>query len=247
MRSLNNHSSTRRPRSAPTSLRADGFTIVELMIATLVFSVILLVITVGVIHFTAAYYKGINSSTTQTLARSISDEVSQAIQFSGAQPIVATTGFPANTGVICVGNQEFYYNLGQEITSSTSTALHVWNVAYGECYNSPASGANYYKSAASGYSTGKELLQNRMRLTQFDVSDIDGGATDTFAVNVGIAYGDDDLLCAPESVSNSCRSDAANITDFTVPDLNCKPDTGSQFCAVINLTTNAQSRLNFGG
>ena len=54
-----------------TQSSQSGFTIVELMIATLVFAMVLLVITVGVMSFTRAYYRGINQSNTQRVARAV--------------------------------------------------------------------------------------------------------------------------------------------------------------------------------
>lgn len=56
-----------------------GFTIVELMIATVVFSVILILITTGIIQIGKAYYKGIIGSRTQETARKITDEVGRSI------------------------------------------------------------------------------------------------------------------------------------------------------------------------
>src|SRR5262249_25193419 len=70
---------TRRPDS-----RQAGFTIVELMVATLVFSTILIVITYGVLSFTRAYYNGVTNSTTQDTARNIISTISQAVEFNGS-------------------------------------------------------------------------------------------------------------------------------------------------------------------
>jgi competence protein ComGC len=222
----------------------SAFTIVELMIATLVFAVILLVITAGVTHFTTDYYRGINNSTTQTLARSVTDQISQAIQFSGAQPQSSDIG--TGSGVVCVGNQEFYYNLGKEIKSGSDVALHQFTIPKGQCFDGASgSGSNAYNASASGYSAGHEVLQTNMRLTQFRVED-DGTDTNTYTITIGLADGDDDLFCAPDSVPNSCTSNAT-LTDFTVSDLACRSQAGSQFCDVVNLLTNAQARIGFGG
>src|SRR3990172_9120101 len=60
-----------------------GFTIVELMIATTIFSVILLIVTFGMLQIGRTYYKGITLTKTQNAARSIIDTISQDIQFSG--------------------------------------------------------------------------------------------------------------------------------------------------------------------
>jgi prepilin-type N-terminal cleavage/methylation domain-containing protein len=62
-----------------------GFTIVELMIATLVFAVVLILITVGVLTFTRSFFKGINQSRTQNAARTVIETISQGIQFSGGE------------------------------------------------------------------------------------------------------------------------------------------------------------------
>jgi prepilin-type N-terminal cleavage/methylation domain-containing protein len=61
---------------------SSGFTILELMIASAVFAVVLLVVAIGAISLTNSYYKGITSSDVQSVARAIMSEVSQSIQFS---------------------------------------------------------------------------------------------------------------------------------------------------------------------
>lgn len=65
---------------------AQGFTLVELMIATALFSSILLLITFGLLSIGQNYYKGKNSARTQDVARRVIDEISQAIQFGDAAP-----------------------------------------------------------------------------------------------------------------------------------------------------------------
>jgi len=60
----------------------SGFTLVELMIATMVFSVILLVITYGVVRFTNSYYKGLNSSTTNSAGTRASSQKSGLCRIS---------------------------------------------------------------------------------------------------------------------------------------------------------------------
>lgn len=66
----------------------EGFTVVELMIATLVFSVILTVITMGVLSFRNRYYKAVNASTTQNTTRTVIDtDKVRLIQFGSAQVV----------------------------------------------------------------------------------------------------------------------------------------------------------------
>ncbi len=90
---------------------SGGFTVIELMIATIVFAVILLVVTAGVLQFTRQYYKGINSSNTQAAARAIIDDMTRAIQFNGGDINPLTySGKPAG---YCIGGYKRYsYVLG---------------------------------------------------------------------------------------------------------------------------------------
>ncbi len=216
-------------KSAKTNRLAAGFTIVELMIATLVFSVILLIITSGVIHFTTAYYKGINSSTTQNVARNIVDTVAQAIQFSGDMPTKSPIISP--TKWVCIGNQQFTYQLGGQLPTAPYALSQISNTV---C-NSPSP------------PPPTELLQAHMRLAQFSVDLLPGDITGTvWTVTAKLAYGDNDLLCAPKSYIGSCAAGAAKLSDaqLAVADVTCKSTTGSQFCDVAGLSTTVKRRLN---
>lgn len=226
-------------RKPATARRQAGFTIVELMIATLVFSVILVVITTGVLHFSSAYYKGINSSTTQTATAGVMNAVSQAIQFSPAssvQPPAPLAG-DASTKYLCAGNQEFLFKPG--VQEPAGVSIYQFNTG-GTCYNSSNSADATYYGNAPGWDKRLDLLQDHMRLAQLKVTGLDARS---WNVTVKVAYGDDDLLCAPTSDPGSCAASAANLTDFTKDDLTCRPGNGSQFCNVSTLSTTVVTRL----
>jgi len=94
------------------STHQQGFTIIELMLATAVFSVVLLIATVAVITVTRSYVKGDVEAETQDAARSILTAVTQDIQFNKAGSINAgaydsASGF----GFICVGNDTYFIKL----------------------------------------------------------------------------------------------------------------------------------------
>lgn len=206
----------------------QGFTIVELMIATLVFSVILIVITVGVLHFTNAYYKGINSSTTQNTARNIIDTVSQAIEFGSADLGHAPAVGPITA--YCVGGQQFDFVLGAEIALSpsatqTKDALYQRPHSGSGCVNIPT--PTLRAGSATG---GKELLGQNMRLSKFSVTQLPSGL---YTITVRVVYGDDALLISP----------SGTIPAYSAPDATCKSQTGSQFCAASELSTTVQSRI----
>lgn len=199
-----------------------GFTIVELMIATMVFSLILTIITAGVISFTTRYYKGVNTSTTQTTARSILDTISQSIQF-GTSDI--TTTEPGVKDYFCAGGYNFSFDKGTKYTG-TELGLYMSPETSGLCakMSSPPTG-------------GKQLLGKNMRLTTLEVEDV---STNVYKITLGVAYGDDDLLCSPSV--NNCNNNTALI-NFGQSDIQCKSSTGTQFCAVSKLTTVVARRV----
>ena len=205
-----------------------GFTIVELMVATLVFSMVLLVITIGVLSFTNAYYRGVTQSSTQNTARLILENISQAIQFSGLQVTSPITG-TGNTRGFCLGDQRYSFLLGYQLVDGTPKANQskhaLMQDAYGDC-----SGASAQDLQSSGTLKGEELLSPHMRLAKLSVTPL---ANNLYSVTIRVVYGDDDLLVSP-----SGKTPAA-----TAPDATCKGSAGAQFCAVSELSTVVQKRI----
>ena len=218
-----------------SSRQQSGFTIVELMVATLAFSLILVVIIYSVLHFTAGYYKAINSSTTQNTVRDIASRVTQAIQFSDSNSsIINNPG--SNSGYACVGDEEFAYNLGQQL-SAVPYALHVFQPGSTACV--PVTPTVI---ASSTWGSGQELLGPHMRLVTFDITNNPANSK-LYAIDIRVAYGDNGLLCVPGVSPGGCNSNTV-LAKFTSPNITCKPQTGSQFCYVSSLLSIVQRRLN---
>jgi len=184
-------------------------------------------------HFTRSYYKGINSSNTQTTAQNAIDTISQAIQFSQG----GTT--TADDKHFCAGNKLFLYNEGTEFTgtpTATNRGLYVM----------PATDNCTDPGTPSG---GTELLSKRMRLANVSLaSDDPTDASQPWSISLRVAYGDADLLCSPSlngQSSGGCANSAAYAADatFAKDDLQCKLQTGSQFCSVAALSTVVQQRI----
>lgn len=182
----------------------QGFTIVELMIATLIFSVVLLVVTIGIIQISRVYYKGITEANTQNVTRSVADTISQAIQFNGG---VVTNTSGGSTGVFCVGSQQFSYRLGVKLqdaaVNGTNYAL-LQSTTPGCTSSSPVPTANF-----------KELLGPNMRLSNLVVTQ----SGNLYKITVKVVYGDDDLLNNPGSTNPTCKTGAGSqfcsISDLT--------------------------------
>lgn len=206
-----------------------GFTIIELMIATMVFSVILTIITIGVLSFTNNYYRGVHASATQNTARSIIDTINQGIQFGASgQPNISNLA----GGYFCVGGSVYMFNTtATKFTgiTATQTGMYVTPMTSDVCQIQPFTG-------------GKQLMGNNMRITYFDIAS--STVPNTYTVSLALAYGDTDLLCAP-SLPSGC-SPTASYSDPSFigrQDVACKAASGSQYCAVSRLTSTAQKRV----
>lgn len=204
-----------------------GFTIIELLVATIVFSMVLLLIAVGVLQFNHAYYSGITQAQTQNTARSILEQISQDIQFSGSQITspIATGGSDPEYG-FCIGSDRYSFRPGWELVDS-GPVVKDHQTLHALVKDSPGlcSGmkAQDFTKALSSSST--ELLSKYMRVSKLSVTAV-SGARGLYSVDVRVVYGDDDLL------TNPTASNAA-----------CKVGSGSQFCAVSELSTVVQQRI----
>jgi prepilin-type N-terminal cleavage/methylation domain-containing protein len=111
-----------------------GFTLVELLIATSIFSVILLVVTFGMLNIGKIYYRGINSSNTQAVARTISDDIVRDIQFNGGRIKIDTiTNDSGSTGYFCIGEKKYSFVLDRQLVQmagQVKNAMIIRNRSY---------------------------------------------------------------------------------------------------------------------
>lgn len=217
-----------------------GFTIVELMIATMVFSAIMIIASATIVRFTSMFQRGLTETTTQNAARAIIDDVSSQLQttslngFSLVQATNSTQGY-------CIQQVRYNYRLGQPIgTNGVPGGLVKQDQGLPEGCGPAAD------IASARPADGQELLGQNMRLAKFSVNE--NADMSLFAVEVTVAYGDDDLLCS-RFVTGSCQEGAAqlNPTQLSDPEvlsgLQCRGSAGSQYCAVTSLSTTVKRRL----
>ncbi|HET7060454.1 MAG TPA: type II secretion system protein [Candidatus Saccharimonadales bacterium] len=244
---------------AKTRRGQAGFTIIELMIATAVLSTILVLVTVVMVNIGSLYYKGINQAKVQDNVRSINDEIDRYVQLSDQAPTDPVDG-PNGTHMICVGPARYAYILGVQIghpapktPPDPTTVYHqvLWrdtNPVQGSCStkidpNDPHSPQISLVSTSLAHddaqNNGTELITDNSRLTEFSIT---AGSPST--VTVGVAYGDDDLLCNPTALPSSCTtSDAMNGWANYTENVLCKGGKGEQFCSTAQLTTSVVKRL----
>lgn len=203
---------------------SPGFTIVELMIATLVFATILSVITAGVISFSSRYYRGVNASETQNTAQTALDTITQAIQFGTGT--VTTAGL--TDGYFCAGGLNFTFAKGVKYMATGQKGLYV-SPDGGTCSGAQTTG-------------GRQLLAKNMRITNLAVSPT--GSSGLYSVELTIAYGDNDLLCNAAVYGDCTGSTLHTDADLAnMPNVTCRSGAGSQFCAASRLTTTVQKRV----
>lgn len=216
--------------------RQGGFTIIELMLATAVFSLILLLATASLIQVSRMYYKGVTSANTQAAARGIIDDISRPLQFSGDTPL---TGGPQTFGSLtvssfCLGTQRFSYVVDRQLKDAPDYALNqsqhvLWRdtmTSSATCDPLDLTDAAPSDGQSIVPSDGVEMLTPNMRLSR-DIRPTQIGTSGLWEVHAWVVYGDEDLLD---------RSDPARIT--------CAGGViGAQFCAVSELSTVVTRRL----
>lgn len=214
----------------------QGFTLIELMIATMVFSVILLGATTAVVQIGRMYYKGVIASRTQETARRTIDDISRTIQFNDTEIVpvapatIAVTGLSNGNVTIratCVGTTRYTYALNAQVDRQNDVnSNRLRHALWQDTVSDPSvCGANLPNLGNEEPSAGgRELLGRYMRLKNLNIDPL--GNPTTIAITV--IYGDNDLLVPNASNPTSCRGAVQ----------------GAQWCAFSSLTTQVRQRIN---
>lgn len=166
-----------------------GFTIIELMIATVVFSLVLLVIMGAIIQFGRIYYKGVIQSRTQERVRAISEDIAKHIQFGKTATTTPSTPPVPLTGSFCAGNQGYTYALRQ-LRQGNDHGLVTTN----SCGAYPKMNIHDLDPGAT------EMLGERMQLTKLDVRQ----SGDRYTVSVRVVYGESKEF-EGDNPANACK------------------------------------------
>jgi prepilin-type N-terminal cleavage/methylation domain-containing protein len=231
-----------------SKINKAGFTIIELMIATVVFAVIMLIISTALIQIGRLYDKGMTASRTQTVARNIMNDIAQSIQFDKGSIRGTNESLPDDIEVttatnlsrsICIVDRHYSYFIGQQV-SNTSHGLVALNGS--GCGGDPAQNL----TAATLAAGSEELLGDRMRLTRLAVEPVSSDSPNTYMVTIGVMYGDTDLICSPSLLDNCTNELVLSVEELAeADDLRCKNiRSGSQFCSLSELSTVVERRIS---
>ena len=253
-------------------LNQSGFTLVELMIATSVFALTMLLVTVSVIYVSNIYVKGNIESSTQDATRAVLSNLSRDIQFNKGGT-VSVNQASNQQWYYCIGNDLYVFDLNKEVSNSSGAqfaphALVVFSNApcpdgsTATCFMGVLSTLPATLNVNCGGSTykGVELLGSNMRLGQFNLAYCPSlsppapCAVGGYTLNVTVGYGDD--ISNGGVLSPTLTGGGAGCTnycpDYTNPQITiaygynyiCGPvSLGGQFCATSTLTTNIFSRI----
>ncbi len=202
--------------------KQNGFTILELIIATAIFSVVLLILTYGILQIGRTYYRGMTSSRTQNVARAVSDEIVQNIQFGLTDINIGTANIGTSPGSFCINNKLYSGVVGRKLKLGTNHVL----VAGQGCSPSISSAITTPPFSLNSIARERELLADGMVLQRLSVTKL---SAKNYEVGVRVASGDPDMF------------ETNNYLNGTTP-TNCKSGTASQFCAVSELVTTARIR-----
>lgn len=225
-----------------------GFTMVEFMISMAVFSLILIVILAAVAQVSKLYSKGITTTRTQQTARSLIDTIAQQIQYGEAVPSFAggsTAGFIGDTdgksGAMCVSGKRLSFVINRQVdTGSVNTLLNTQKHALwydpspsGACTSVAGLDTNPSPSAA-----GSELLPEGMRLLYLEITPVQNTVpvASIWKVKLKVGFGGQDLY--EDNIDPTREQKVIPINSV------CKgAQTGTQFCAVSQLETLVQRRV----
>jgi type II secretory pathway pseudopilin PulG len=203
-----------------------GFTIIELIIATGVFSTVLLVGLAAFLQTGKLFYKGVTISQTQQVAHDILDSLKSEIQFSPS--IVSTQSSTNGRSYLCVGNIRYTFKLYNQVSLDPTVHNFTDNFGLVRDVLPGSSGCGDPFSATPvplDTTTETELLGSKMRLASLSITpaqDVNGDdITDLWSIAIKVAYGDDDVLDNPLTANPACNGG-----------LNA-----SQYCSVVELTS----------
>ena len=196
----------------------QGFTIVELMIATAILSLILLLTTMVISNIGSLYFKGVNQSRIQDDVRFITDDVAQHLELTDQLLSTGSQNYGITVNAYCIGNTRYSYVLNTQLGTSAGHVAHVlWRDTNTSGSCTPL---NLTQSTPPTSMNGSELIAPNSRLTDFTIL-----GPSPYSISLAAAYGDDDLL---------------NLSGLNTT---CKGTTGEQFCATASLQTVAVQRI----
>jgi prepilin-type N-terminal cleavage/methylation domain-containing protein len=226
-------------RSKHTSTTGSkGFTIIELLIATSIFAVVLIVALGGFYGIGQLFYKGVTASQTQVIAQDILNDISGKVQLAASvSPLQQGNGY----NYFCAGGNRYTFIINQKVDLSATpdySAGGNFGLVKDNLLGAGACAAPCTSSCPGGSvpindaSNPTELLGDNMRIDQLDIEipyDSSGLFNpNLYNIKMVVVYGDDSAL---DYTVTSPTTDYSTV--FCTGSSNQQ-----QFCSVDRLNTN---------
>lgn len=216
-----------------------GFTIVELMVASAIFTVVLMAALAGFLQIGRLFYKGTSQAATQELTKQILNDVSDSVLMAESLSGARNYGSSGNQ-YLCLGGVRYSYKIGAIVDTANTDSLSNGegiglvkdtlpgpNACAPPC---PTSAAVACPAGGERWNNPVEMLGDNMRLQQFTITPNPLSA-DYYTINIQVAYGEDEVL------------ELANPADPT--SIRCKGNLAAQqFCSVIKYSTSLKRGMN---
>lgn len=194
-------------------LNNKAFTIIELLIASMVFTSVLLLCMEGITRIAKAYIKNASISRTSEFIKSFSEEISQQIKYGSSLPLIYQESDLATR--ICLGGSAYRVELN--------------NPSDGSVKKKSDPNCSLYKTTSPDFfGDADNLAPSGMRVLKFGVNN---SVDNIWDINIRVALGDNDLL-----------DETAKTADFANSKCKLGIS-GSEYCAVLELSNTVNRRM----
>ncbi|HSX18180.1 MAG TPA: prepilin-type N-terminal cleavage/methylation domain-containing protein [Candidatus Saccharimonadales bacterium] len=166
-----------------------GFTLPELLIATAIFAVVVLVALTSFLTIGRLFYKGVTITQSQDALRSIMSDVTNGIQRAKNGEVTITASCGVNCTYYCISGTRYTALLGP--VTGTQTNRPMTPAGFSLLKDTPSSCPAPFPFTAAGsiyqLNEATELLGNGVWLRQFGIAN---PSTDFYNVVLAIAYGE---------------------------------------------------------
>ncbi|MEX0881445.1 MAG: prepilin-type N-terminal cleavage/methylation domain-containing protein [Candidatus Saccharimonadales bacterium] len=215
-----------------TSKGNKAFTVIELMVATSVFSILLLLSLAGFLQIGQLFHKGVNITRTSDTAKQVINSIKNDISYDAGTSTIAvqnSTIFVSGVGTVtrsyfCAGQNRYIYIRGSELDEDNKDVGSPSGWYRFGLLKEPYTSANCSNpnSVPINANTATELLGDKMRLSNLTIQPVLGSL---YTLRVYIAYGDDEVLTSPANATNARCQSGSNF---------------SRYCFVADFTTTAR-------
>lgn len=198
---------------------SKGFTIIEMLIASMVFTTVLLLCMDGITRIAKLYIKNASISRTNEFTKSLIEDLSQQIRYGSSLPKIISPATSTDPWLLCISGYAYRIQINVKAASSVQKK------------SDPT--CSLYSSVAN-FSDVDSVAPPAARILVFSVSNT-GKVWD---LNMRVALGDDDLM--QDDTGKSPATSGVNLSN-----VKCKSgSSGGEFCAVIPLSTTVTRRMS---